>query len=76
MVSGKTSIFSNMALTDSFVLITETKPVYSVVQTESLNTIQVNFSFSLFRKLLITKLIKLNFSIGYKQYLSTEHKYE
>jgi hypothetical protein len=60
MVFGKTSIFSYIALTGSFVLITETKLVYSAVLTESLNVIQVNFSLSLFRKVLITKLMKRN----------------
>ena len=40
-VFGKTSVFSYMTLTGSFVVITETKPVYSVVQTESLYTIQL-----------------------------------
>jgi len=44
MVFGKTSVFSYMALTGSSVVMTVTKPVYSVVQTESLNKIQVNFS--------------------------------
>lgn len=44
MVFGKTSVFSYIALTGSFVVITETRPVYSLVQTESLNTIRVNFS--------------------------------
>jgi len=44
MVFGKVSVFYYRTLTGSFVVITEMTAVCSVVQTESLNTIQFNFS--------------------------------